>query len=205
MAPAPERQLPVAVLSSRVDAHYNQLQTLQTDFAETYSGAGITRTESGTLWLKRPGHMRWEYHQPREKLFLTDGHTAWFYNPGERQARRAPVKKLEDLRTPLGYLLGRTKLEKEFSGLSIAPDAKAESPANFVLRGVPRHQVGISSVVMEVSPEGQFERLVAQMDDGSTTEFRFSGEKENLPIPDQRFQFSPPPGVETFDTEDLGQ
>lgn len=124
-------------VAERVDRHYNSMQTLEASFTETYAGAGISRTESGTLWLKRPGRMRWEYRQPREKLFLSDGHTAWFYVPGEKQARKAPLKQLDDLRSPLAYLLGRTKLEKEFTGLSLAPDAAATAAGDVVLRGVP--------------------------------------------------------------------
>jgi outer membrane lipoprotein carrier protein len=196
---------PVTAIAHQIDSHYDNLRTLQADFSETYTGAGVPRTESGTLWLKRPGRMRWEYHQPREKLFLTDGRTAWFYDPGDKQARHAPVKKLGDLRTPLAYLLGRTKLEKEFTELSLASDVKAAAPGNLVLRGVPRDQTGITSVIMEANPSGQFVRLIAQLDDGSTTEFRFSSTKENLPLSDERFQFSPPPGVETIDANDLAQ
>ena len=37
------------------------------------SGIKMERTESGTLWLKKPGKMRWEYRSPKEKLFLGDG------------------------------------------------------------------------------------------------------------------------------------
>ncbi len=135
-------QTDVHQLADRVDRHYNNLQTLQTEFTENYRGAGISRTESGTLWLKRPGHMRWEYVQPRDKLFVTDGKTAWFYVPGEKQARKMVLKKLDDLRTPLAYLLGRTRLEKEFAGLSLAPDAVPSAPGNVVLRGVPRSNGG---------------------------------------------------------------
>ncbi len=117
-------QTDVHALAAKVDQRYDHMHTLQAQFTETYSGAGMTRTESGTLLLKKPGQMRWDYDQPRPKLFLTDGHTAWFYVPGERQARRTPVKQLDDLRSPLRYLLGKTKLEKELDGLSLAPDQK---------------------------------------------------------------------------------
>jgi len=37
--------------------------------------------------------------------------------------------------------------------------------------------------------------------DGSTTEYRFSEHKENLPIDDQRFRFSPPAGTEVINTD----
>src|SRR6476620_3019291 len=109
-------------VADAVDAHYNHLQSLQSEFSETYRGNGNERAESGTLWLKKPGKMRWEYRSPREKLFLSDGKDAWFYVPGDRQVRKTPVRKLDDLRSPLGFLLGKTKLEKELQGLGFAPD-----------------------------------------------------------------------------------
>ena len=198
-------QTNVRALAERVDHYYNSLRTLQADFTETYTGGGMVRREAGTLWLKRPGRMRWDYSEPRQKLFLTDGHTAWFYVPGEKQARKAPVKSLDDLRSPLAYLLGRTKLEKEFRGLSLAPDIKPETAADVVLRGVPRHLRGITEVVMEIEPDGSFSRLQVEQEDGTSISFRFLNQKENVAIPDQRFHFTPPPGVETIETPQLGE
>ncbi len=196
----------VYAIAERTDKHYNSLQTLRADFTEIYHGAGISRTESGTLILKRLGRMRWEYRQPREKLFLTDGHTAWFYVPGDRQARKTSIKKLDDLRSPLAYLLGKTKLEKEFEGLSLAPDIKPAKPGDVVVRGVPRRMGDrISEVIMEIAPDGSFQRLIAQEIDGSTTEFRFENQRENIPVSDANFKFSPPRGVETVEGSELSQ
>ena len=79
-------------IAQKVDDRYNHLHTLQAEFTEIFSGAGMDRTESGTLWLKKPGKMRWEYRSPREKLFLSDGQDAWFYIPGDRQVKRMPVE-----------------------------------------------------------------------------------------------------------------
>src|SRR6266576_1984364 len=105
-------------LAAAVDAHYNHLRSLEAEFTEVYRGSGMDRTESGTLWLKKPGKMRGEYRSPREKLFVSDGKNAWFYLPGDRQVRKATVRKLDDLRSPLRLLLGKTQLEKELQGLS---------------------------------------------------------------------------------------
>ena len=190
-------QSDVHAIAERVDQHYNHLQTLQAQFAESYSGAGITRTESGTLELKKPGRMRWDYDEPRPKMFLTDGSTAWFYVPGERQVRRTQVKQIEDLRSPLRYLLGKTKLEKEFTGLAIATDAKPLDAGNIVLRGVPRGmQERVSQTLLEVTPDGLITRILVEEIDGSVTEFRFLQQKENVQIADTSFKFVPPPGVE---------
>ena len=194
----------VSEIAAKVDQRYNRLQTLQADFTETYRGAGVSRSESGVLWLKRPGKMLWDYQQPRAKLFVTDGKSAWFYVPGEQQARKAPVKKLDDLRSPLRYLLGKTKLAKELAGLSLAADVSPERAGDIVLRGVPRGMEDrISSVLLEVTPEAEIVRMVVNEVAGSSTAYGFDNQRENQPIADQRFHFSPPPGVEVIEAEDL--
>jgi len=192
----------VHAIAQAVDNHYNHLQTLQTEFTETYRGAGIERKESGSLWLKKPGKMRWEYRSPKEKLFLSDGKDAWFYLPGDRQVRRTSVRKLDDLRSPLGFLLGKTRLEKELEGLSLAPDVAPLAPGNTVLRGVPKAMADrIREVILEITPEHRIARIQFEEADESVTEYRFSQQEENGAIADQRFRFAAPPGVEVIEGE----
>jgi outer membrane lipoprotein carrier protein len=105
-------------LARAVDEHYNHLRSLQADFTEIYRGDGAERVEAGTLWLKKPRKMRWEYRSPKQKLFISDGKMVWFYVPAERQLRKTSLRKLDDLRSPLAFLLGKTKLENELRGLS---------------------------------------------------------------------------------------
>jgi outer membrane lipoprotein carrier protein len=192
-------------IAQAVDEHYNHLRTLQAEFAEEYRGAGIERTESGTLWLaksgmKKPGKMRWEYRSPREKLFVSDGKDAWFYVPADRQARKTDARRLDDIRSPLAFLLGKSKLEKELQGLSLAPDVAPVVASDVVLRGVPQALADrVSSILLEVTAEHRIARIVINEADGSVTEYRFSEQKEDLPIPEGRFQFSPPAGTETVE------
>ena len=194
---------PLSAVTSKVDHYYNALSTLKSDFTEDYSGNGIQRSGSGTLLLKKPGRMRWDYTQPQPKLFLSDGKTAWFYVPADRQARKSPTKDLDDLRSPLRYLLGKTKLEKELDQLALAPDMKPSESGDVVLRGRPRNMGGVEDVVLEATPSGQIRRLVVHESDGSTTEFTFTNIKENVPIADSSFHFSPPAGVEVITSKDL--
>jgi outer membrane lipoprotein carrier protein len=199
-------------IAAAVDEHYNHLHTLQAEFTEVYRGAGMERTESGTVWLsksgralgglKKPGKMRWEYRSPREKVFVSDGKDAWFYVPGDRQARKTDARKLDDIRSPLAFLLGKSKLEKELRGLSLAPDVAPAAAGNVVLRGVPQALAErVSEILLEVTPEHRIVRIVINEIDGSVTEYSFSGQKENEAIPDGRFRFSPPPGTETVESE----
>jgi outer membrane lipoprotein carrier protein len=187
-------------LARAVDDHYNHLRSLQAEFTETYRGEGVERVESGTLWLKKPRKMRWEYRSPREKLFVSDGQSVWFYLPAERQLRKTELRNLDDLRSPIAFLLGKTKLENELRGLSKVVDQPPIGSNNTLLRGVPRAMAGqVNEVQLEVTPSNQIVRIVLMEPDGGTTEFRFAGWKENVDLNDGRFQFTPPAGVETVD------
>lgn len=189
-----------------VDEHYNNLKTLKAAFVEIYQGPGVSRTETGILWLKKPGRMRWEYRQPREKLFLTDSQTAYFYVPGERQARKTAIKNLDDIRSPLRYLLGKTKLEKELEGLSIAPDIPAIQAGDTVFRGIPKTMKDrISHVVLEISPARQIVRILIDEVDGTSTDFRFSQIEENVPVASSLFRFTLPSGVEMVQDDRVAQ
>ncbi len=194
-------------IAQAVDEHYNHLRTLQAEFTEVHRGSGMERTESGTLWLakggaKKTGKMRWEYRSPREKLFVSDGKDAWFYVPGDRQARRTDARKLDDIRSPLALLLGKSKLEKELRGLSLAPDVAAVADGDVVLRGVPQALAErVSEILLEVTPEHRIVRIVMNEVDGSVTEYRFSELKEDEAIAEGRFRFIPPAGTETVESE----
>lgn len=189
-------------IAEKVDQHYNQLGSMKADFEENYEGSGIKRSAGGVLFLKKSGKMRWEYSVPRQKLFVTDGRNAYFYVPGEQQVRKTDVKKLDDLRSPLRFLLGKTKLEKEMSALSFAAEP-ASAGGNHMLRGVPRSMDEIADVLLEVNPQFEIVRILIHEKDGSTTEFRFSNIKENVRASDDLFNFTPPSGVEIVEGKNL--
>jgi len=200
VSPVPSAAQDVRQTARAVDDHYNHLRSLEAEFTETYRGAGIERVESGTLWLKKPRKMRWEYRSPDVKLFVSDGQSVWFYLPAERQLRKTELRKLDDLRSPMAFLLGKTKLENELQGLSRAVDQSPVDAGDIVLRGVPQAMAGeVAEVQLEVTSSHQIARIVLFELDGAATEFRFSGWKENVDLSDSRFKFTPPAGVETVE------
>lgn len=196
-------QLSVSQIASRVDRRYNRLDTLKAQFQETYAGAGFARNESGELWLQKPGKMRWQYEQPTQKLFVVDGKNAFFYVPSEQQARKMNAKKLDDFRSPIRYLLGRTKLQQEFSKLSISSETPKQ-PNNVVLEGIPKGMEDrVQRVLLEITPADQIARIYIEELDGSTTEFAFRNIQENIPVKSDLFHFSPPKGVEIVDSQSV--
>jgi outer membrane lipoprotein carrier protein len=189
----PAQQGPSAhELAQRVDHHYNQLHSLKAGFTESYEGLGMQRTESGTLLLVKPGKMRWDYSSPAGKLFLLDGKYAWFYTKGDPQVQRMLSKQLDDLRSPLRFLLGHTELEKEMDTLTMAPAGEGR----YTLSGQPKGQEQrVSKLALTVTADGTIVGIEIDEADGAITRFAFSGEAANAAIAAEEFRFTPPAGV----------
>jgi outer membrane lipoprotein carrier protein len=178
-------------LVRKVDDHYNHLSSLRAHYTERYSGMGMDRTEEGTLLLKKPGRMRWSYASRVGKVFVLDGKFAWFYTPGDVQATRVPAKELDDLRSPLRFLLGRTQLRKELDNLTVMPDG-----SEFRISGVPKGMAQrVKLLSLWVTTAGAIDRMRLEEVDGAVTEFVFSDLQENVPVKDSDFAFIPPAGV----------
>src|SRR5580693_3807071 len=171
----------------KVDDHYNHLTSLRAHYSERYSGMGMDRTEEGTLLLKKPGRMRWSYAAPVGKVFVLDGKFGWFYTPGDAQATRVPAKELDDLRSPLRFLLGHTQLAKELDNLTVAPEG-----SGFRISGVPKGMAQrVKLLSLWVTGAGAIERMRLEEVDAAVTEFAFSGIEENVPVKDSDFGFVP--------------
>jgi outer membrane lipoprotein carrier protein len=182
-------------LLRKVDDHYNRLSSLRARYTEHYAGMGLDRTESGTLLLKKPGRMRWTYDQPAGKLFVLDGKYAWFYTPGDDQVQRVPAKQLDDLRSPLRFLLGHTQLKKELANLTVTQDSHG-----IHISGVPRGmEQRIKALTLDVTPAGAIQHMRLEELDGAITEFAFTQVEENIPARDSDFTFTPPKGIAVVD------
>lgn len=189
--------LDVKTLAQRVDQHYNRLHSLKAGFTESYDGLGVRRTESGTLLLQKPGRMRWDYNTPPGKIFLLDGKFAWFYTPGDPHVQRMKAKDLDDLRSPLRFLLGHTELQKELEHLSASPAPNGQ----YKLTGVPKGQENrIAHVSITVTTDGTIMAISIEETDGARTQFTFSDERPDAPIPANAFHFTPPAGVPVVDS-----
>jgi outer membrane lipoprotein carrier protein len=183
-------------IAARVDRHYNQLHSLRSGFSETYQGMGMKRTESGTLLLQKPGRMKWDYSSPPGKIFLLDGKYAWFYTAGDPRVQRISAKKLDDLRSPLRFLLGHTELEKELGNLTMS----AGPNGSYTLTGLPKGlENRIKKLSLTVTPDGIITAIDVEETSGALTHFTFSGEQTNVAIPPSTFKFTPPPGIPVVD------
>jgi len=196
MAGAQQNPPTAQELAQRVDRHYDQLHSLKAGFSESYIGLGIERTESGTLLLRKPGRMKWDYNSPAGKFFLIDGKYAYFYSKGDAQVQRIAAKELDDLRSPLRFLLGHTELEKEVTGLKLT----GSSNGSFTLAGQPKGQEQrVLRMTLTVTAAGVITGIEIDEADGAITRFTFTEEQPDVPIPAESFHFVAPGGVPVVD------
>jgi outer membrane lipoprotein carrier protein len=196
VARAQPSPLTVHALADRIDRRYNSLHSLEVQFTQTYQGMGMNRKEAGVLLLKKPGKMRWTYSQPAGKLFVLDGKYGYFYSPGDTEVQRVPVKKLDDMRSPLRLLLGHAKLEQELTGLAIAPQVDG----TYLLTGIPKGlEKRVASFSLMATADGVIRSMKVEETDGITNAFVFSDEKPNAAAPDAEFVFNTPAGVKVVE------
>jgi len=203
---------PESLAVRRMEKRYRSAKTLQATFLEQYTENGRTvRNESGTVYFRRPGKMRWEYQSPEKNLFLVDGKTAWFYVPADRTVTRVPARDSGDFRTPLALLAGEMKVSRVCARVEAAPLEKAETPGDTVISCI-LHEAATpekslrkdsadnaasrDTVLFEVaSGSGDLVRLRISDPAGVQVEFHFAAWRTDPPLAEQFFHFVAPPGV----------
>ena len=178
-----------------IEEHHAHTADLVARFTQSYRSGLIGReiTERGVLQIKRPGRMRWDYKDPETKLFVTDGHTFYFYVPADRQV----VVSEQDARHSLAarLLSGKGGLTDEFTATLEEP--KEEGVLR--LRLVPRQpQADVERALVDVEPRGRIRAILLEDVQGNRTRFRFEDVRENTGIADRVFRFEVPKGVEVI-------
>jgi outer membrane lipoprotein carrier protein len=186
----------VPKLLAGIENRYNHIQTLQVAFTENWTQNGRKRLGSGTLVLRKPGKMRWEYAMPSGVLFISDGEFIYSYYPDQHRAEKIKMKSVEDMRAPLAFLLGRLNFHDDFSAFRSSPQG-----AQVFLTAIPKsNKMPYTEVSFLTGADFVIHRLIVKEQDSSVLEYSFDGEKTNLPVPDSMFKFTPPPGVEFVDS-----
>lgn len=184
-------------LARQVQAHYQRLASLKANFRQIYEANSIRQEENGSVWLRKPGQMRWEYFQPESKLFLADGKNTYFHVPS---ANQVTVRRLtsDDLHfTPFGFLVGFGDLLRDFQ-ISYDPPGPAATGSERALRLLPRRPMeNVSSMALEIdAPTMQIRVLTIHEYTGGTSRFEFSSLVENAPLEPRLFSFRMPKGAE---------
>jgi outer membrane lipoprotein carrier protein len=176
-----------------IENRYNHAQSLKLDFSESYlASRRPTQSESGVLYLRKPGRMRWEYTSPAGKIFLADGKDTWLYTPDDHRAEKASLKLSEDDRAPLAFLLGKLDFHKDFQSF----ESRNERGNSWIVALPKSQNLPYKEVAFLATPDGQLHKIRVTNQDQSKLEYTFTNEELNAPVAPGLFVFHPPAGVD---------
>ena len=193
-ATAPQATPSAQEVATSLQQKYDAIRDFSTDFVHTHEGGalGRKREERGTLRVKKPGKMRWDYKAPNEKVFVSDGSRLIQYFPDENRAVVSAVP--EDNQAAVLFLGGRGNLTRDFN----VRFGEGGAANVWTLRLDPK-QPQPEYDWLEITAARDTFRLqsltVAEKQGGRST-FAFTNFKDNPGIADKTFAFSIPRGAE---------
>jgi outer membrane lipoprotein-sorting protein len=170
---------------AQVQQHLRATQTMTAAFSQTDR---VGKTLNGTMTLKKPGKIRFQYEKGVPLLIVADGSALWFIDYSVRQVQRWPVKD-----SPLGILMN--------------PDGNVARYAKVVPTGNPnvvsveahdpkRPEYGRITMVFArnaSAPGGlMLQGWVALDSQNNRTTVRLSNQRFNAPVSDGAFRWNDP-------------
>ncbi|HEV8132136.1 MAG TPA: outer membrane lipoprotein chaperone LolA, partial [Acidobacteriota bacterium] len=184
-------------LIDAIQKRYNSMGSFKADFVQIYRSGFSEEQESGTVYMKKPGKMRWEYISPTAKLFIADGKKTYFYVPRDKQVSVADWDADSDS-TPLLFLIGRGDLKKDFDIVE-SRDAKLSDGDTVLLLTPKTEQGSFKEILLEARRnDARIVRLSVVEHNGNRNDYLLRSFQANAPVADDKFRFKIPKGVEVI-------
>lgn len=195
---SPQALPPAADVAGALQRKYDGVKDFSASFTQTYEG-GVLRqkaTERGTVYVKKPGKMRWDYTQPEKKQVISDGRTIFLYFPADKQVMKNAVPEQDEATSAVLFLMGKGDIVRDFTVRWI--ESAADGP--YRLRLDPKKRQAEYDWLEVSADRGslQIVGLTAGDAQGGRSSFTFSNFKENAGLSDKMFQFSIPRGTEVI-------
>ena len=183
---------------AKLQKKYEGIVSLTADFEQFFRSRAGQMHESGILFVKKPGRMYWEYLKPVPKTFVTDGEKSYFYVPRNNQLIISNLD-LQNAQAPLLFLLDKGNLRTDFDA-QFEEEEPSSRVGNTMLRLTPkRFQGEFAQVILEVDPASfLIQRLIVVEPLGNRNEYVLKNIRENIRIPDRRFDLKVPASVEVI-------
>ncbi|MEK7362367.1 MAG: outer membrane lipoprotein chaperone LolA [candidate division NC10 bacterium] len=189
-----------------VEGAYARIADLRADFIQQAFNKSLGQTikAEGTVYLKRPGKMRWEYRAPAPQQIVSDGQSLWVYTPELNQVNVGEAPRA--LAGPAGsFLAGLGKVSEEFTVRFLNPATKTDEAGNLVLDLTPRRPTPVlTRLILSVDPREFLTRKAVLYDQfDNTVTMLFTRVTVNPGLADRLFIFTPPKGVAVVPLEPL--
>lgn len=178
-----------AQLRKQLDA----MNTLQGDFVQTtYDKKGVEQeTSNGNFMLMRPGRFYWKTLEPMQQLLVSNNKTIWLYDPDLETVNERAFT--DDLRETPALLLS-SDIEQLRRSFTVTRDEKDTSVEKYTL--TPKVTDGMFQHLTLVFKAGQLIEFAIQDSLGQLTRCVLTNVQRNKTLPEEKFFFIPPEGVE---------
>ncbi len=169
------------------------MNTLQGNFVQTtYDKKGAEQEKStGDFMLMRPGKFYWKTIEPMPQLLVSNNKTIWLYDPDlETVTERAFT---DELREAPAMLLS-ADIEKLRKNFTITRSDSDKTVEKFTL--TPKATEGLFQQLTLVFSANQLAEFVIQDSLGQVTRCALGNVQRNTTLPEEKFYFIPPEGVE---------
>jgi len=186
-------------LAAALQRKYDGIKDFSADFTHTYEGGVLRKqiTERGKLLVKKPGKMRWDYTNPEQKQFVSDGLKMYSYIPQDKQVIVASVPKEDEASTPTLFLAGKGSLTRDFTAAIVDPPPSMAAGTR-ALKLVPKARQRDYDWLTLIVDAATLDIRGLQTTDaqGGKSSFSFTNLKENVGVADKEFAFKIPRGVD---------
>jgi len=175
---------------------FQNLKTLSADFEQVVENSQLSSIAkaSGKLWIQRPGKFRWDYTTPYEQQIVSDGKKLWIFDTDLEQVTVKPVS-VSMGNTPAVLLSDTKPVTDTFyiqeigsrAGLYWVELKPKDSDASFT-----EIRLGFDATVLT--------EMLLEDNLGQTTQLKFTSLRRNAAIAAETFEFTPPAGVDVFET-----
>jgi len=186
-------------LAAKTQETYEKTTDLKARFIQevTIKSMKKTEREEGTVWIKNPKMMLWDYTKPKEKKLVINAKKAWLYVADDRMVYVQNAEDVYRSRMAVRFLSGIGNLSEDFQ-LRFAKDYPLDEEGNYLLILTAKEKgTGIDRLHLTVDGK-TFQIIQCRFSDdyGNTTRLRFSDIRTNTGVSDKFFTFNTPAGVE---------
>ncbi|MBF0283847.1 MAG: outer membrane lipoprotein chaperone LolA [Magnetococcales bacterium] len=183
----------------RLQRFLNKLERFEADFHQvqlTASGGEGPRSE-GRLYAAKPGRFLWDYRTPFAQQIVSNGTTVWYYEPDLRQVTRTGAEKIKD--APAMFLAQGGKIPDMFRW-EVTQERMSDQSTLPMVRLIPLKEGNFQQlgVILDAKRDAVV-RMEVVDHLGQRIRIDFSAIRINDPLDEQKFHFTPPPGVDVVE------
>ncbi len=177
----------------------------------------ISDSASGSLAIKRPGMMRWEYETPEPQTIVTDGDQLWIHRPDDNQVMvgKAPaffkdgkgagfLSDMNVLRDKFAISMDIGEANKDMFRSDSGDESSSGSGDGYYLKLVPEDKnLDLAAIFLAVDKESfEIEKIVTLNAYEDETRIRITDYRFGADLKNDLFRFAIPEGADVLEMEE---